>query len=121
MKINMMLPCMLLAGCFSGVQSGEVTATDAQRAHDQHKAELVSQQQIKKELVAVLCNATQYTQAQNLWQQSNLSLVKKSSPTIVTLSWADQRTAEQIMQALGKNKTVFCATEINYMYTNDVK
>ena len=120
MRVSLLLVLFFLWGCAS---NGEI---DAQGAAEKEvklasQAGLVSVQQSSKELVAMLCSAKEITQAKQLLKQHQVLLVKQSSPTILALSWSDTRSAQQVIQALQKSKTVFCGIESNQIYTTNKK
>lgn len=69
-----------------------------------------------REIVVRLCPDTGKTEAKQQLKQLNLLLLKKSSPTIWTLRWLDNRTVEQVITSLKGDASRFCMAQPNYRY-----
>jgi hypothetical protein len=116
MRVILLLLLVFLWGCASnGATDAPNTSTKAVKPV--YQGSLVQVQESSKELVAMLCSSTKIMQAKQLIQQHNVILVKQSSPTILVLSWSDERSAKQVIQSLQKSNTVFCGIESNQTYT----
>ena len=115
MRISFVLVFMFLWGCTS---NGATNTMDipVKEKKTVHQSGYIQAQNSSKELVAMLCSAGKVGQAKQLLQQYNVLLVKQSSPTILTLSWSDERSAKQVIQSLQKSNTVFCGIESNQTY-----
>jgi hypothetical protein len=116
MRVSLLLLLVSLWGCASnGAIDAPNISTKAEKPVSQRG--LVQVQEVSKELVAMLCSAEKIGQANRLLQQHQVSLVKQSSPTILTLSWSDGRSEKQVIQDLQTSNTVFCGIESNQVYT----
>ncbi len=116
MKISLLLVLVFLWGCASN-GAADASSTPIREAKSLNQSSFVQVQEVSKELVAMLCSAEKTGQAKQLIQQNKVLLVKQSSPTILTLSWSDKRSAKQVIQSLQKSNTVFCGIENNQVYT----
>jgi len=114
-KISFLLMFMFLWGCTSNGAIDSMS-TPVKEIQPSHQSGLAQTQKSGKEIVAMLCSAKKVGQAKQLLQQYNVLLVKQSSPTILTLSWSDERSAKQVIQSLQKSNTVFCGIESNQTY-----
>ena len=117
MRVSLWIAVLFLWGCASN-GGAETPSVPTKEVKPGHQSALVQvQNSSKKELVAMMCSATKITQAKQLLLQHQVLLVKQSSPTVLTLSWTDARSAKQVKQLLQKDKTVFCGIENNQTYS----
>jgi hypothetical protein len=120
MRLSLLLLFVFLWGCAS---NGAIDApsTSTREAKPVSQSGLVQVQEGANELVAMLCSSQKHAQAIQLLKQHQVSLLKQSSPTILTLSWSDERSAKQVIQDLQQSNTVFCGIESNQIYNNAIK
>jgi hypothetical protein len=115
-KISFILVVMILFGCASN-DKVDAMSSAAKETKAPHQVGVTQVQGGANELVAMLCSPAKIMQAKQLIQQHNVTLVKQSSPTILALSWSDERSAKQVIQSLQKSNSVFCGIESNQIYT----
>lgn len=115
MRILAAAPLVLMLGIFSGC-AGQQSSEAAVSPAAESKPGKETDPAVTNEVVVRFCQGADEAQIVALLQRHKLSLGKRSSPSLATLTWQDERSIENVLEGLRQEQAVICAAQPNYRY-----
>lgn len=105
----------VMTGC-AGKDSSEAATAPKTETAPETETTLMVQPVAEKAVVVRFCPGVDETKIIEVLQRHTVSLTKRSSPSLATLSWHDDRTIEAIISALEQEQEVICAVQPDFQY-----